>query len=130
MHERKRRIYYHDTDAGGIVYHANYLRFCEESRMELFLERGLNVADISKEHKCHFVTVHSVINWRAPAYLNEVITVKSKIGKINRSSMLLHHQIERDGKLLSEIDITLVCVSLGQNKATRLPDELRKALMP
>lgn len=128
MHEMQRRIYYHHTDAGGIVYHAKYFDFCEEGRMEYFHARGLDLFLLQNNHSCHFVAVKAEINWKASAFLNDVITVKTKLREIRRSSSLFEHTIERDGKLLADILITMVCID-DDHKVKQVPADLKAALL-
>lgn len=118
------RIYYEDTDAGGVVYHANYLGFFERGRTEFFRERGLNVADLAGNGQL-FPVVRLEVDYRFPAVLDDLIRVETEVLEIGKTSFTLGQQALRvfDGKLLACGKVTLVCVSPAM-KAKRLPQEL------
>lgn len=92
----KIRIYYEDTDAGGIVYHANYLKFCERARSELFFSNGLTPAFEGG----HFVVRHLEADFKASATLGDIIEVKSKVLSIGGASLKIKQDIFRDNTLL------------------------------
>jgi acyl-CoA thioester hydrolase len=122
------RIYYEDTDAGGVVYHARYLAFFERGRTEFFRERGLSVSELATAGHV-FPVVHLEIDYRAPAVLDDLVRVENEVLEVGRASFTLGQQVVRalDGKLLATGKVTLVCVSPGM-KAKRLPIELLSAL--
>ncbi|HTG80763.1 MAG TPA: YbgC/FadM family acyl-CoA thioesterase [Geobacteraceae bacterium] len=122
------RVYYEDTDAGGVVYHATYLGYFERGRTEYLRERGLSVAALA-ERGCIFPVVRLEIEYRAPAVLDDLVRVETKVLDVGKTSFTLGQQVTRavDGKLLAEGKVTLVCVSPGM-KARRLPDDLIQAL--
>jgi acyl-CoA thioester hydrolase len=122
------RIYYEDTDAGGVVYHARYLAFFERGRTEYFRERGLSVGELASAGNI-FPVVHLEIDYRAPAVLDDMLRVETEVLEVGRTSFTLGQQVVRagDGKLLAAGKVTLVCVSPGL-KAKRLPRELLSAL--
>ncbi|MGA7828187.1 MAG: YbgC/FadM family acyl-CoA thioesterase [Geobacteraceae bacterium] len=129
------RIYYEDTDAGGVVYHANYLGFFERGRTEYFRERGLHVAELADNGHI-FPVVHLEIDYRFPAVLDDLIRVETEVLEVGKTSFTLGQQVVRavDNKLLACGKVTLVCVSPAM-RAKRLPQELlqvfagEKALM-
>jgi acyl-CoA thioester hydrolase len=122
------RIYYEDTDAGGVVYHARYLAFFERGRTEFFRERGLSVGELASAGRV-FPVVHLEIDYRAPAVLDDLVRVENEVLEVGRTSFTLGQKVVRalDGKLLAAGKVTLVCVSPGM-KAKRLPEELLSAL--
>ena len=122
------RVYYEDTDAGGVVYHANYLGFFERGRTEYLRDRGLSAA-VMAEHGCIFPVVRLEIDYRAPAVLDDLVRVETEVLAVGKSSFTLGQQVVRavDGKLLAAGRVTLVCVSPAM-KAKRLPEELLRAL--
>ena len=124
------RIYYADTDAGGVVYHAHYLNYFERGRTEFMRQRGLSVIELH-EQGCIFPVVHLEINYRLPARLDDLLRVETKLLKIGKTSFTMEQKIIRldDGKTLVESMVTLVCVGPGM-KAKRLPEELRQAALP
>ena len=122
------RIYYEDTDAGGVVYHANYLRYFERGRTEYLRERGLSVADLAERGHI-FPVVHLEIDYRAPAVLDDLVRVETEVLDMRKTSFTLGQQVVRavDGRVLAAGRVTLVCTSSAM-KARRLPDELLLAL--
>jgi acyl-CoA thioester hydrolase len=122
------RTYYEDTDAGGVVYHANYLRYFERARTELLRERGLAVGELH-ERGMIFPVVRVEIDYRAPARHDELLRVETRVLEVGKTSFTLGQQVLRaaDGKLLVDGRVTLVCVGVGM-KPKRLPTELLRAL--
>ena len=122
------RIYYEDTDAGGVVYHANYLRYFERGRTEYLRERGLSVADLA-ERGYIFPVVRLELEYRSPAVLDDLVRVETEVLDVGRTSFTLGQQVVRavDGRVLAGGKVTLVCTSSAM-KARRLPEELLQAL--
>jgi acyl-CoA thioester hydrolase len=122
------RVYYADTDAGGVVYHARYLDFFERGRTEFLRERGLSVGELH-ERGYIFPVVRLEMDYRAPAQLDDLVRVETEILAIGRTSFTLGQQAVRamDGRLLAEGRVTLVCTG-PELKARRLPKELLDVL--
>ncbi|MBI1919914.1 MAG: tol-pal system-associated acyl-CoA thioesterase [Geobacter sp.] len=122
------RVYYEDTDAGGVVYHANYLGFFERARTEFLREKGLSVKELHEEGSI-FPVVRLEIDYRAPAVLDDLLNIETEIVEVGRTSFTLGQRARRvaDGKLLVEGKVTLVCVGPGM-KAKRLPEALLDVL--
>jgi len=122
------RIYYEDTDAGGVVYHANYLRYFERGRTEYLRERGLTVAALA-ERGYIFPVVRLELEYRSPAVLDDLVRVETEVLDVGKTSFTLGQQVVRavDGRVLAAGRVTLVCTSSAM-KARRLPDELLQAL--
>ena len=123
------RIYYDDTDAGGVVYHANYLRYLERGRTEFLRDHGLSVQAMH-EQGIIFPVVAIEINYRSPARLDDLLEVETTIASVKNSSFVAAQRVLRkaDGKLLVEARVTLACVGEGM-RAQRLPAELRELLV-
>jgi len=123
------RIYYEDTDAGGVVYHANYLRYMERGRTEYLRERGMSVQAMH-DAGIIFPVVAIEINYRAPATLDDLLEVETGILAVKNSSFVAEQKVVRkeDGKLLVEAKVTLACVGT-ELKAKRLPPDLRELLV-
>ncbi len=122
------RTYYDDTDAGGVVYHANYLRYFERGRVEFFRERGVSVRELHDQGFI-FAVVRLEIDYRSPAWLDDQLRVETEVLELGRSSFTLGQQVLRltDGQLLAAGRVTLVCVG-PQLKAKRLPEEILRTL--
>jgi len=122
------RVYYEDTDAGGVVYYANYLKYFERARTEYLRNRGFSVADMARKGFA-FPVVHLEINYRAPAHQDDLLNVVTGVQDIGKSSFILSHKVLRavDGKLLVEGKVKLACVGPAR-KPHRLPEEIISAL--
>ncbi|MFZ3209376.1 MAG: YbgC/FadM family acyl-CoA thioesterase [Geobacteraceae bacterium] len=122
------RTYYEDTDAGGVVYYANYLRYFERGRTEYFRERGISVREFH-ERGIIFLVVKIEVNYRAPAIYDDLVRVETEVLEMGKTSFTLGQKVLRtlDGKLLVEGKVTLACVGPGM-KAKRLPEELLDVL--
>ncbi len=121
------RIYYEDTDAGGIVYHANFLKFAERGRTEWLRATGWDRMKMASESGLQFVVRHAEVNYRAPAKLDDLLTVKTTITAIGNTSMTMQQDVWRDDKVLAEIKIVVVAVN-GEGKAVRFPSQLRQII--
>ncbi len=113
------RIYYDDTDAGGIVYHANYLKYCERARSELFFERGV----MPTLNGAHFVVKHIDAEFLRSAKLGDMIEVKHKILKIGGASMKLYQSVWLEDIKLFEMTSVLVYAKNG--KPLKIDEEMR-----
>lgn len=120
------RIYYEDTDAGGVVYHANYLCYMERGRTEFLRERGLSVRAMH-DQGIIFPVVAIEAHYRAPARLDDLLVVETQIVELKNSSFVAAQQVIRkeDRKLLVEARVKLACVGEGM-RAKRLPQEIRE----
>jgi acyl-CoA thioester hydrolase len=118
------KIYYEDTDALGLVYHANYLKFMERGRTEHIATMGRDVRDWNKDG--YYFVVYSInIRFRKTAELGDTIEVVSTYTLPSPYRTLYHQRIERGGEKLVEAEVELVC--LGENRALReFPEVLRK----
>ncbi len=124
-HELKIRVYYEDTDAGGVVYHARYLAFAERGRTEMLRAAGYEHAPLLSENGTAFAVVAADLQYKAPAQLDDELTIKSEITRVGGASMEIKQDIFCDDRLLTEIKVTLVCVD-SAFKAVRLPAEIKK----
>ncbi len=122
------RIYYEDTDAGGVVYHANYIKYLERARTEYFRSRGFLVAELARNGFV-FPVVRLEIDFKAPALHDDLLSVTTCPVRVGGSSVTLCQKIVRqdDGKLLAEGFVTLACTSPAL-KARRIPPEIRRML--
>jgi len=122
------RVYYEDTDAGGVVYHARYLHFFERARTEFMRDQGVSVGELHNMGSV-FPVVRLEIDYRAPAVLDDLLRVETEVLEVGKSSFTLGQQVVRalDGKLLVDGKVTLVCVGPGM-KAKRLPENLVQVL--
>jgi acyl-CoA thioester hydrolase len=122
------RIYYEDTDAGGVVYHANYIKYMERARTEYFRQHGFLVAELAEEGFV-FPVVRLEIDFKSPALHDDLLTVTTCPTRIGGSSVTFNQKIVRqhDGKLLADGLITLACIN-PELKARRIPLAIRQML--
>jgi len=124
MHSIKIKIYYEDTDAVGVVYYANYLRYFERARTEFFLENGINVAAYH-DRGYFFPVVHVDMHYRRPARLGDIIEVITEITETKNATVSLKQRALKDETLLVEADVKLACID-KDGRPRRLPAELKK----
>lgn len=118
------RVYYEDTDAAGVVYYANYLKYFERGRTEYLRERGISVGDLARRGFI-FLVVHLEIDYRASALHDDLLTVETAVLEIKKSSFTLAQRVLRasDGKPLVDGKVVLACVD-PEMKLQRLPEEI------
>ena len=123
------RVYYEDTDAGGIVYYANYLKFFERARTEWLRRLGVEQSELAVQEHRLFV-VHKVeIQYRKPAILDDLLTLYSTITHIGRASLTFEQLAYRDRNLLCRSTIDVCCVDAGTRRPTPMSTELRTLLV-
>ena len=122
------RIYYEDTDAGGVVYHANYLKYFERARTEYLRERGFSVAELAAAGHV-FPVIRMEVDLKAPARHDDLLTIATWPVSVSASSFSMQQQALRssDGKVLVDARITLACVG-PTHRAKRIPPEIRRLL--
>lgn len=109
MAEMVKKIYYHDTDCGGVVYYANYLKYFEEARTEYFFDKGADIKDLS-EKGILFIVRRVEIDYKFPARYGDIITVFSDVVKVKNVSLEFFQQIKRKDQLLVSAKTWLGCV--------------------
>ncbi len=122
------RVYFQDTDAGGVVFHAQYLAFMERARSELLNAAGIDLARLLGKHRVLFLVYQIIVKYHQPARLNELLSVSAEVVKMGRASLVFRQRVERGGELLVEADITLALVDRDRMKPARMPQELEQAL--
>ncbi len=120
------RVYFQDTDAGGVVYHASYVNFMERARTEWLRERyGYSNAGLMKEFGVVFVVRSLKLDYLKPALLDDLLAVTAQIKDVGRSRVTLLQSVRRDDEVLTEAEVHLVCVSLEGFKPVSVPEVLR-----
>ena len=122
------RVYYQDTDAGGVVFHAQYLAFMERTRSELLNARGIDLGKFTEKHGVLFVVHRILVTYHLPGRLNELLTVSAEVAKMGRASLVFRQRVERGADLLVEADVTLALVHRDRMRPARFPAELEQAL--
>jgi len=120
------RVYFQDTDAGGVVYHANYLNFMERARTEWLRSFGYSNAGLMKKYGVVFVVRSLRLDYLKPALLDEMLDATAQINEIGRSRITLLQTVRRNDEVLVEAEVHLVCVSIESFKPVSVPDILRE----
>jgi acyl-CoA thioester hydrolase len=124
------RVYFEDTDFAGLVYHANYLKFCERGRSDFIRLLGINhqsLANPKEGEAAVFVVRHIEIDYLKPARLDDVLEVVTRCAEMGGASLALTQEVRRDGVVLVRARVTVVLVS-GSGKPQRLGQLVRGAL--
>ena len=121
------RVYIEDTDAGGIVYYVNYLKYLERSRTELIRTFGLERAAVS-DAGWNFVVSDVSLSYKEPARLDDQLRVTAVISAVGGATVNFHQTVRRDDSVLVAGDIQIACVDRGTGRPTRLDADLRKQL--
>ena len=127
-HRLDLRIYFEDTDAGGIVYHANYLRYAERGRSEALRALGVPHGEMIALHGRMFVVRRAEIDYERPARLDDVLTVATRVARVGAARLVLDQAISRGEAPIARIGLTLACVDVATGRPTRLPAPVRDAL--
>jgi len=126
-HSMPLRVYYEDTDAAGIVYYANYLKFAERGRTEMMRALGFAHSRIDAETGTIFTVRRLSADYRGPARLDDALTVDTRVLEIGGATVLLDQQIRRDGAVLVALEMLVACVG-RDGRPRRVPAGLRAAL--
>lgn len=121
------RVYYEDTDAGGVVYHANYLRYMERGRTEMLGLMGFSNAGLMESAGVSFAVRRASIDFVAPAKLEDRLEVETRITDTGGASFAVAQRVRRDGRDLARADVSLVMINRA-GRPTRLPAAVREAI--
>jgi acyl-CoA thioester hydrolase len=122
------RVYYEDTDAAGMVYHANYLKFAERGRSEMLRSFGFPHRKLGAEDGVGFAVRRCLIEYLAPARLEDALVVDTTLSAIGAATLQLRQRIRRGGELLADLDILVACIG-SDGRPRRLPGALRAMLL-
>ena len=123
------RIYYEDTDAGGVVYHARYLHFFERARTEYLRTLDFSQQMLLNERNVAFVVKTMAIDYRLPARLDDWLVVETKISEVRGAAILFTQQLKRDELILCTATVKVASVDLSKMKPVALPDEVKAAFL-
>lgn len=122
------RIYYEDTDAGGIVYHANYLRYAERARTEALRAMGIPHAAMVEQFNVMFVVRRIEVDYQRAARLDDSLTVVTESLEVGGASMVLRQDVRGEDGSCAVLTVRLACVRPGDNKPGRIPPRWRAVL--
>jgi acyl-CoA thioester hydrolase len=129
IHRLPLRVYYEDTDAAGIVYHAAYLKFAERARTEMLRCLALDHGTLRRRFGLTFAVRRCTIDYRAPARLDDQLIVATRLVRQGGASLDLEQRVSSGGRLLVRVDVRLALLSAGSG-VVRLPVEVTVALAP
>ena len=116
------RVYYEDTDAGGVVYHSNYLNFCERARSEFFFKKNMTpVID-----GAHFVVRKMECDFRKSAIFGDVLEVTTQVTQMRKASFTIYHEIKKDDEVLFSATVLLALAKNG--RALKLTEDIQNLL--
>ena len=118
------RVYYEDTDAAGVVYYANYLKFMERARTEWLSSLGFDLAAVEREHDVVFVVHRVEIDFRLPAQLSDRLDVTLSLVDLGRARLTADQAVERGNKTLTQARVTLACLDPATWRPARIPAPL------
>ncbi len=121
------RVYYEDTDAGGVVYYANYFRYFERARTEMMRSLGIESSRLQDELGVAIAVRRCMAEFMRPAQLDDMLEVETRITTVKGASFMGEQVVRRDGEDLVRLDIQLACLNL-EGGPVRLPDDVRAAL--
>jgi acyl-CoA thioester hydrolase len=123
----QKRIFYHDTDCGQVVYYANYLKYFEEARTEFFAEKGFAIKELAQK-RILFVVARQEIDYKYPAFYGDLLEIKTNIAQLGAAKIVFEHEtFNQDGLLLNRAKTVLVCVD-DKLKPQSIPDHIREKL--
>jgi len=127
VHRFAIRVYYEDTDAGGIVYYANYLKFAERARTEMMRDSGSSHRELIETFDAAFAVSRCEVDYLKPAVLDDLLSVETRVLDVGAAVVHLDQQVRRGGELLARLRLRIACLN-RQGRPQRLPDPVREAL--
>ena len=115
------RVYYEDTDAGGVVYYANYLKFFERARTDFLRTLGISQSDLATKEGLVFVVRKCVIEYISPARLDDVLEVSVEVKNISAATILMQQEATKFGVISSRLEVEIVCVDNLSFKPKKIP---------
>lgn len=122
------RIYFEDTDAGGVVYHAQYIKFLERARTEWLRHLGFNNSDLERRYKMLFIVSEVAAEFVKPARLDDSVVISVAIENLGRVRCTFQQEIRRDDELLVKARVVVASVSADSFKPIEIPPDVRKKM--
>ena len=120
------RVYYEDTDAGGVVYYANYFKFCERARTEWLRAIGFDNSTLLAERGLAFVVRAVKADYFAPAALDDALEVVSTLDRLRGASLTFGQRVMRGEELLFDAQIVIACVDLAARRPSAIPADVKQ----
>ena len=126
-HRQSIRVYFEDTDAAGIVYYANYLKFAERARTDMLRDYGISHADMMKRDGLVLVVRRCEVDYLKPAKLDDLLTIETETVKLGGASVDLRQRVLRGNEILADLKVLVVCIG-PDGRPARIPDYVRGVL--
>ncbi len=122
------RVYYEDTDAGGVVFYANYLKFYERARTEMLRDMGFEQDELNTQESVIFVVRSVHVDYLKPARFNNMLDVSAALSLVKSASLTFEQTIRHEHELLSKAIIRIACLDVHSMRPKLIPDSLKQAL--
>lgn len=122
------RVYYEDTDAGGVVFYANYLKFYERARTEMLRTMGFEQDELMAQQNILFVVRSVQVDYLQPAKFNDLLDVSAALSRVKSASLIFAQTVMRQDEILSKATIRIACLDSNSMRPQLIPDSLKQAL--
>jgi acyl-CoA thioester hydrolase len=122
------RVYFENTDAGGVVYHAEYLKFLERARTEWLRHLGFDHQALARNHRVLFIVVSLVTDFLKPARLDDTLAVSVQLESVGKVRCIFVQEIKREDEVLVKAKVTVACVTGETFRPVEIPEPLRKKM--
>ena len=122
------RVYYQDTDAGGVVFHATYLHFLERARTEWMRARGFDARELASRFRLVFIVRRMEIAYMKPAVLDDMVSVSATVENMGRAQLTFAQEVRREREILARAAVNVACVGAHDLKPMPFPEEIRVSL--
>ncbi|HIG64473.1 MAG: tol-pal system-associated acyl-CoA thioesterase [Gammaproteobacteria bacterium] len=123
------RVYYEDTDVGGVVYYANYLKFYERARTEMLRAMGFEQDELISSESVIFAVRSVKVDYLKPARFNELLDISACLSLVNAASLTFEQSVTRNDELLSTATIRIACLDSNTLRPRHIPDDLKQAIV-
>ena len=122
------RVYYENTDAGGVVYHTEYLKFLERARTEWLRHMGFDHQALDRDHRVAFVVSAVAADFQQAARLDDLLAVSVRLESLGKVRCIFAQEVRRDDEVLVRAKVTVACVARASTKPAAIPEPLRKKM--
>jgi tol-pal system-associated acyl-CoA thioesterase len=122
------RVYFENTDAGGVVYHGEYLKFLERARTEWLRHLGFDHQGLARDHRAIFVVTSAAIEFARPAKLDDMVAVSVRLESLGKVRCVFSQEVRRDDEVLVRAKVTVACVAGEHMKPVEIPAALRRKM--
>jgi tol-pal system-associated acyl-CoA thioesterase len=121
-------VYYENTDAGGVVYHAEYLKFLERARTEWLRHLGFDHQGLARTHRAQLIVTSLAVDFAKPARLDDTLAIGVQLESLGKARCVFAQEIRREDEVLARAKVTVACVSGDSMKPTEIPEPLRRKM--